>query len=206
MRIGDIILQRRKELGMTQKQLAERLNVTDRSVSRWERGVNLPDVETLKTIASVLDVPISYFYEDVQEKEINYIEEYDYERIKKYKLRFITPLVLLILSSAVTEIAKLLLINVKTEQYENYIFSVSSNIAHIVMNSYDSSKFKIALISLAISVILITVSLVLYTRNAVEFQCFYKGKMFQEAYIDIYKQSRLFYALWLCIAILIMFV
>ena len=147
MRIGEIILQRRKELGMTQKQLAERLNVTDRSVSRWECGVNLPDVETLKTIATVLDVSISYFYEDVQEKEINYTEEYDYERIKKYKLKFITPLVLLILSSAITEIAKLLLINIKTTHYENYIFSVSSNIAHVVLSPYDSSKFKIALIS-----------------------------------------------------------
>ena len=206
MRIGEIILQRRKELGMTQKQLAERLNVTDRSVSRWECGVNLPDVETLKTIATVLDVSISYFYEDVQEKEINYTEEYDYERIKKYKLKFITPLVLLILSSAITEIAKLLLINIKTTHYENYIFSVSSNIAHVVLSPYDSSKFKIALISLVISIILITLSLVLYTRNSVEFQCFYKEKMFRTEYIDVHKQARLFYVIWLCIAILIMFV
>ena len=154
----------------------------------------------------MLDVPITYFYEDVEEKEINYTEEYDYDRIKKYKQKFIIPLALLILSSAVTEIAKLLLINVKTTHYENYVFSVYSNIAHIVLNSYDSSKFKIALISLIISVILITVSLVLYTRNVVEFQCFYKEKMFQTAYIEVYKQSRLFYVIWLCIAILIMFV
>ncbi len=206
MRIGEIILQRRKELGMTQKELAERLNVTDRSISRWECGVNLPDVETLKTIAKVLDVPISYFYEDVQEKEINYTEEYDYDRIKKFKLKSIIPIGLLVLSSAITEIAKLLLINIKTMHYQSYIFSVSSNIAHIVLNPYDSSKFKIALISLVISVILITISLVLYTRNIVEFQCFYKEKMFQSEYIDAHKQTRLFYAIWLCIAVLIIFV
>ena len=206
MQIGEIILQRRKELNMTQKQLAERLNVTDRSVSRWECGINLPDVQTLKTIAIVLDVPISYFYEDVREKEINYTEEYDYERIKKFRIKFISPLVLLILSSAVTEIAKLLLINIKTSYYENYFFSVSSNIANVVLKPYESSKFKIALISLAISVILITVSLVLYTRNAVEFQCFYKEKMFQEAYIEVHNRVRFFYVFWMCIAILIMFV
>ena len=206
MRIGEIILQRRKELGMTQKQLAERLNVTDKSVSRWECGINLPDVETLKTIAVVLDVPVSYFYEDIQEREINYTEEYDYERIKNFRIKFISPLVLLILSSAVTEIAKLLLINIKTSYYENYFFSVSSNIAHIVLNPYDSSKFKIALISLVISVILIAVSLVLYTRNVVEFQCFYKEKMFQEAYVEAHNRVRLFYVIWMCIAILIMFV
>lgn len=206
MRIGEIILQRRKELGMTQKELAEKLNVTDRSISRWECGVNLPDVETLKTIAKVLDVPISYFYEDIQEKEINYTEEYDYDRIKKFKLKSIIPIGLLVLSSAITEISKLLLINIKSMHYQSYIFSVSSNIAHIALTPYDSSKFKIALISLVISVILITISLVLYTRNAVEFQCFYKEKMFQSAYIDVHKQARLFYVIWLCIAVLIIFV
>ena len=54
MFIGEIILQRRKELKMTQKQLAEKLNVTDRTISRWECGVNLPDVEMLKTVAKVI--------------------------------------------------------------------------------------------------------------------------------------------------------
>ena len=115
MKIGEIILQRRKELGMTQKTLAERLNVTDRSVSRWECGVNLPDVETLKTIAKVLEVPVSYFYEDVKEKEINYTEEYDYEKIKHFKLKSIAPVVLLILSSVITFISDLLIVN--AEQY-----------------------------------------------------------------------------------------
>lgn len=50
MFIGQIILNRRKELNMTQKQLAEKLNVTDRTISRWECGVSLPDVEMLKTV------------------------------------------------------------------------------------------------------------------------------------------------------------
>ena len=50
MFIGEIILQRRKELNMTQKELAEKLNVTDRTISRWECGVSLPDVEMLKTV------------------------------------------------------------------------------------------------------------------------------------------------------------
>ena len=40
MFIGQIILNRRKELSMTQKQLAEKLNVTDRTISRWECGVS----------------------------------------------------------------------------------------------------------------------------------------------------------------------
>lgn len=212
MDIGKIILHRRKELGMTQKQLAERLNVTDRSVSRWECGVNLPDIVTLKTIAKVLDVPITYFYEDVVEKEINYTEEYDYDRIKKFKLKSILPVALLIISFAVTIIAKLLMINTKYKYYyyykdhPSYFFSVYSNMSAIAFGSIDAPDFKIALATLIISVILIMISLILYSRNSVEFKCFYKEKMFQSEYVYAHKQSRMFYILWLCIAVLALLV
>lgn len=203
MKIGEIIMQRRKELGMTQKTLAERLNVTDRSVSRWECGVNLPDVETLKTIAKVLEVPVSYFYEDVKEKEINYTEEYDYERIKHFKLRSIAPVVLLILSSVITFISDLLIVNAELKHTPS--FSLSSNFSVIMYGFFQSIEFKIALVALIMSLILIMVSLVLYTKNTVEFKCFYREKMFQEAYVSEYKRVRLLYILWICIAVLSFF-
>lgn len=197
-------MQRRKELGMTQKTLAERLNVTDRSVSRWECGVNLPDVETLKTIAKVLEVPVSYFYEDVKEKEINYTEEYDYERIKHFKLRSIAPVVLLVLSSVITFISDLLIVNAELKHTPS--FSLSSNFSVIMYGFFQSIEFKIALVALIMSLILIMVSLVLYTKNTVEFKCFYREKMFQEAYVSEYKRVRLLYILWICIAVLSFFV
>ena len=196
-------MQRRKELGMTQKTLAERLNVTDRSVSRWECGVNLPDVETLKTIAKVLEVPVSYFYEDVKEKEINYTEEYDYERIKHFKLRSIAPVVLLILSSVITFISDLLIVNAELKHTPS--FSLSSNFSVIMYGFFQSIEFKIALVALIMALILIMVSLVLYTKNTVEFKCFYREKMFQEAYVSEYKRVRLLYILWICIAVLSFF-
>ena len=204
MKIGEIILQRRKELGMTQKTLAERLNVTDRSVSRWECGVNLPDVETLKTIAKVLEVPVSYFYEDVEEKEINYTEEYDYEIIKHFKLRSIAPVVLLVISSVITFISDLLIVNAELKHTPS--FSLSSNFSVIMYGFFQSIEFKIALVALIMSLILIMVSLVLYTKNTVEFKCFYKEKMFQEAYVSEYKRVRLLYILWICISMLSFFV
>ena len=42
VKLGEFIAQRRKELGLTQLALAEKLNVTDKAVSRWERAVKTP--------------------------------------------------------------------------------------------------------------------------------------------------------------------
>lgn len=53
---GAYILKRRRELGMTQRELAERLYVTELAVSKWERGLSYPDITLLQNICSVLQV------------------------------------------------------------------------------------------------------------------------------------------------------
>ena len=55
-KIGRFIAERRKAQHMTQKDLAERLYITDKAVSKWERGLSLPDVTLLSAIAAALDV------------------------------------------------------------------------------------------------------------------------------------------------------
>ena len=57
-RMGDFIAARRKALGLTQLQLAEQLHVTDKAVSRWERGVGLPDVGSMEALAEALEVTL----------------------------------------------------------------------------------------------------------------------------------------------------
>ena len=52
---GQQIAQRRKAMGLTQKELAEQLHVTDKAVSKWERGVNFPDLGLMENLARVLD-------------------------------------------------------------------------------------------------------------------------------------------------------
>lgn len=53
---GMYILRRRRELGMTQHELAEHLYVTDSAVSKWERGLSYPDITLLRNICEVLEV------------------------------------------------------------------------------------------------------------------------------------------------------
>lgn len=55
---GNFIAQQRRQLGMTQRELAEHLHVTDRAVSKWERGCSYPDVTLLEPLAAALEVSV----------------------------------------------------------------------------------------------------------------------------------------------------
>lgn len=57
-RTGSFISSRRKELNMNQKQLAERLNVTDKAVSKWETGRSAPDIALLEPLAEALEASV----------------------------------------------------------------------------------------------------------------------------------------------------
>ncbi len=57
-KIGKTIAFLRKKYGYTQRNLADRLGVTDKAVSRWERGLGVPDTSMLTTLSQILDVDI----------------------------------------------------------------------------------------------------------------------------------------------------
>ncbi len=56
--IGETIASLRKKKGMTQNELAEKMNVTDKAVSKWERDLSCPDVNTISKLADVLDTSV----------------------------------------------------------------------------------------------------------------------------------------------------
>ena len=55
-KFGEFIATIRKEKGWTQAELAEKISVTDKAVSRWERGLGFPDINTIKPLADVLEI------------------------------------------------------------------------------------------------------------------------------------------------------
>lgn len=59
IKIGKFIQERRKEKKITQSKLAERLNVTDRAISKWENGNCLPDVSNIHELCKILDITIN---------------------------------------------------------------------------------------------------------------------------------------------------
>ena len=72
VKTGKYIAGKRKALGMTQKQLAEKLNMSDKSVSKWERGICLPDVSVYMELCEILGISINEFLagEDIDAENV----------------------------------------------------------------------------------------------------------------------------------------
>ncbi len=65
----------RKQKNLTQIELGEIVNYSDKAISRWEKGESLPDVGTLQTLCDALDVPITYIFEEHIEGEKSFLEK-----------------------------------------------------------------------------------------------------------------------------------
>lgn len=72
IKIGEFITQLRKEKNMTQKELADRLNVTDRAISNWENGRRMPDVSLFKPLCETLNITVNELLsgEKIPEKKL----------------------------------------------------------------------------------------------------------------------------------------
>ena len=59
IKIGKFISTKRKEKNLTQEELAEKLLITDRAVSKWERGLSLPDADKMLDLCNILDINVN---------------------------------------------------------------------------------------------------------------------------------------------------
>ncbi len=55
---GSLIAKKRKEINMSQRELAERLHITDKAISKWERGLSFPDITILIPLSEALNVSL----------------------------------------------------------------------------------------------------------------------------------------------------
>lgn len=74
--IGEFIAQRRREKNLTQAQLAERLGVSNKTVSKWETGKNMPDYSIIEVLCRELDITVSELM-DGEVSEENSVRVYD---------------------------------------------------------------------------------------------------------------------------------
>lgn len=100
--LGANIVAYRKRSGLTQAKLAERLNYSDKAVSKWERGESMPDVLTLVQLAELFDTTVDELLRDpneIPEHEIGRIEHVMEAAVEKTLKRKANKKVILSLSS-----------------------------------------------------------------------------------------------------------
>lgn len=90
----DIIREQRKKQNLTQEQLAEKLNVSSKTISKWETGTRLPDTEIVLALAEALNISVEELFNGVKfDKEL--VKEYDYFEINKFKHKVLIAIFLL---------------------------------------------------------------------------------------------------------------
>lgn len=155
IKFGKFIKQLRAEKNMTQKQLAEKLFITDKAVSKWERGLSLPDISLLENIAEIFDVSVSELVngerdtspKDDEDPDTYNSSDLNYSDNDQYHERL---------------------------QPNNYDVSENNFLLPRTLDDYKKSKFEnfrqkikpVAIISVVLAVILIVVQVSYYFLNA----------------------------------------
>ena len=132
-KIGNFIRSLRKEKNLTQKELADKLNITDRAISRWERGIGCPDISLLEELSKILDITILELLkgEHLEEKKeptnINLIESIKFGKentlfkIKKISNYFIIILITILSSIIIITNIKSIILENKSYNYKEYL-------------------------------------------------------------------------------------
>ena len=151
-KFGDFIKELRKEKQLTQKELGEKLNITDKAISKWERGLSFPDIAVLKDLAEFFEIDISELLngERGKKQEIdiekaikeaieNYknIEEKKKEKVQKVKKRIGVISIIIFVFALILQIVYLIIF--KRHNYEYVIDALEYIINQIVLLSATSS-------------------------------------------------------------------
>ena len=80
-KVGKFIADTRKELGITQQQLANKLCISDKAVSKWERGVSLPDIGIIEKLAKELNVSVNEILAGKKDKNKDIIIQEEVDKI-----------------------------------------------------------------------------------------------------------------------------
>lgn len=143
---GNFISELRKEKELTQKELAEKINVSDKAISRWETGKGYPDVTSLVSLSEYFDVSVNELLagkrltaEDIKETaDENLISVFEQvqknEKQQNLQVAIYTSVLIVVLLPVLIIIGKELFVSMATQiQAENIISAVISAIVGIVL-------------------------------------------------------------------------
>lgn len=146
--IGNNIKELRKINKMTQSDLAEKLNYSNKAVSRWESGEVIPDVQTLNNICEIFEVPIeSIFKEQLHTEKVK--KEYKFRMGNKMAISLLAVMMIWLIATVVFVYSR---ITFDDNLWQVFLWAIPlSCIIGIVFNSIWGRKFfNFVLISILI--------------------------------------------------------
>lgn len=186
-KFGDFIKELRKEKQLTQKELGEKLNITDKAISKWERGLSFPDIAVLKDLSEFFEIDISELLNGergkkqeidiekaIQEAIENYknIEEKKEEKVQKVKKRIGSISIIIFGFSLILQAIYLSIL--KRHNYEYVIDELEYIINQIIILSAGSSivlllkNKKINIIIFCMTVIFTIVNIAFMCNNGLK--------------------------------------
>lgn len=149
-KIGNFIILCRKDKKLTQEQLAEKLNVSVNAVSKWERGLNLPDYSNMQILCDTLGISINEFFagEYLKENEVekqaerNILDILKISNAKNRKTKLLILIISILSAILIFIIGRYILVksgfviddNLKYSQV--YIIGESNNKGNVDINKY----------------------------------------------------------------------
>ena len=181
-KFGDFIKELRKEKQLTQKELGEKLNITDKAISKWERGLSFPDIAVLKDLAEFFEIDISELLNGergkkqeidiekaIQEAIENYknIEEKKKEKVQKVKKRIGVISIIIFVFALILQIVYLIIF--KRHNYE-YVIDALEYIINQIMILSATSSIILLLKKKKINIIIYFMA-VIFTKANIAFLC-----------------------------------
>lgn len=132
----DIIATQRKKLGYTQEQLAEKLNVSDKVVSKWETGRSLPDTSILTDLAEALEISVNELLNSGKDSKIQVKNALERETQIKYKNLFAITIALQLIVAILMSVFRMALEELRqngdeTVAYLILLFSIILELATV---------------------------------------------------------------------------
>lgn len=175
--IKDVISKCRKEKQLTQEQLADLLNVSNKTVSKWERGISYPDITLIPTLAKVLDISVSDLFnvqETTPKKRTFQDELYNMERINSYNL----------------------------QMFISFCMLLGSILFGVLCVMFVPKRLVINL-CLILSIIIIFSSISLAIFSSYSFYSFFNNKLHKQKYVSAFVKSSFSYILIIYMMIMV---
>lgn len=142
----------RRESGMTQIELAEKLNYSDKAISKWERGESIPDVVTLKQVADLFSVSVDYLLRPDHPIENEIKREYTKRQRRNHKLISAMSCVLVWLIAAFVYAALVPIMKDKPLLWMVFVYAIPiTSVVLLVFNSiWGNRRHNFAMISVLV--------------------------------------------------------